>query len=250
MNCSFDFLHHVYREGGTMIDFHTHASYEVIYYVHGSGRTQIGRMNYEYGPGTFAIVTPQTKHDEHRTSDTEVLFACFSYDNAPFTLVNGLYSDEDGELKKLLRGMKETMGSMECYAGITLTGLLYQAIAQMARTMTQDIRQPVSDKVIYAKNYMEQYASEAIDLQAIASDLGYSYDYFRHFFKSETGYSPMQFLIRKRVEKAKQLLLQTSKSMTEIADNCGFSNSPQFSTLFSKHTGSSPSDYRRNSHIV
>lgn len=251
MNCSFDFLYHFVRDADSFIDFHTHASYEVVYYISGSGTTQIGKSVYEYAPGTFTIIPPHTKHNEYRHTESEVLFACFSYDNAMFNLINGLYIDHDRKLEQLLRAMQEELGSKRNYYHLTLHGLLCQAIAEIGRLIdTTDNTGATNDKVNYAKNFLEQYASESIDLQAIASSLGYSYDHFRHFFKKETGYSPNQFVIRKRVENAKTLLLHSEKSMIEIAHECGFSNAPQFSMLFSKHTGLSPRAFRMDSQFV
>lgn len=251
MNCSFDFLYHFVREADSFIDFHTHASYEVVYYVSGSGTTQIGKSVYEYAPGTFTIIPPHTKHNEYRRTNSEVLFACFSYDNAMFTLNNGLYADHDRKLEQLLRAMQDELGSKRHYYHLTLHGLLCQTIAEIGRlTDNADSSAGTNDKVNYAKNYLEQYASESIDLQAIARSLGYSYDHFRHFFKRETGYSPNQFVIRKRVENAKEMLLHSGKSMMEIAHECGFSNAPQFSMLFSKHTGVSPRAFRMVNQIV
>ena len=81
-------------------------------------------------------------------------------------------------------------------------------------------------------------------LQEMADEVSYSYDHFRHIFKSLTGKSPTDYLISKRVEYACELLSQEDLSCTEIAGICGFASSAQFSAVFKKKLGFSPKSYR------
>ncbi len=64
--------------------------------------------------------------------------------------------------------------------------------------------------------------------------------------KENTGYSPANYLIYLRLEKAKEMIETTTKSLTQIALDCGFYSSQHFSLTFSKWIGSSPSLYRKN----
>lgn len=64
--------------------------------------------------------------------------------------------------------------------------------------------------------------------------------------KKHTGYTPANYLIYLRLEKAKQLLVDTSRSMTSIALDCGFYSSQHFSSTFSKWVGMQPSVFRRS----
>ncbi|MCQ6558607.1 AraC family transcriptional regulator [Paenibacillus mendelii] len=246
MNFSFDFLHHTVREGQSRIDDHSHANYELVYYVNGTGTTKIGDTCYPYSGGTFTIIQPGCKHDEYRETDTEVIFICFYYDNDRVRFDNGLYEDREGTIRGLLEQMLSELGSKENYYDISLHGLLCQLIAASVRLVSGPLKQETSDKVIYAKKYMEQYCTDKIDMVELAGSLGYSYDHFRHFFKQKTGYSPTQYMIRNRLEQAKRMLLYTDKTATEVALECGFSNAPQFSMMFKKDTGSSPRAYREH----
>lgn len=246
MKFSFDFLYHTVREGRTHIDDHSHANYELVYYVSGAGTTKIGDTSYRYSGGTFTIIQPGYKHDEYRDTDTEVIFICFYYDNERIRFENGLYEDKEGTVRRILNQMLDELGSKDNYYDMSLHGLLCQLIAASARLTKGPLKQETSDKVTYAKKYMEQYCTEKIDMVALANSLGYSYDHFRHFFKDKTGYSPTQFMIRNRLEQAKRMLLDTDKTATEVALECGFSNAPQFSMMFKKDTGSSPKAYREH----
>ena len=57
--------------------------------------------------------------------------------------------------------------------------------------------------------------------------------YFSHRFKDETGYSPMDYVINLRMDKAKILLIRTSKTITEIAYEVGYGSSGSFINIFS-----------------
>ena len=70
----------------------------------------------------------------------------------------------------------------------------------------------------------------------------------RHFFrgfKEETGLSPIDWLRRERIRVAQRRLLDPSKRIKEICDEVGYHDVFFFSRDFKRHTGSSPSDYRR-----
>jgi len=60
-----------------------------------------------------------------------------------------------------------------------------------------------------------------------------------------TGYSPHQFLLSARLEKAARILISTSRSLETVAYECGFDNTYHFAKLFKKHYCSPPGRYRR-----
>jgi AraC-like DNA-binding protein len=64
-------------------------------------------------------------------------------------------------------------------------------------------------------------------------------------FRKELGVTPIAYLHRYRVNQAKQLLIDTSKSITEIALEVGFSDSSYFGRIFRRETGVSPQGFRQ-----
>lgn len=68
-----------------------------------------------------------------------------------------------------------------------------------------------------------------------------------HFVKENTGYTPANYLIFLRLEKAKGMLQNTDKRLTDIAYDCGFYSSQHFSSTFSKWIGITPLTYRKKS---
>ncbi|GIO92763.1 MULTISPECIES: AraC family transcriptional regulator [Paenibacillus] len=84
---------------------------------------------------------------------------------------------------------------------------------------------------------------QQLSIGQLASTLGYHRAHLSKAFKQHTGLSPMQYLMRVRMEKAKSLL-RTSFSIQEIASSVGFNDALYFSKLFRKWTGMTPSEYR------
>jgi two-component system response regulator YesN len=90
----------------------------------------------------------------------------------------------------------------------------------------------------------ELYLEEDFTLQVLAEHLGLSSGYLSGLFKSYFSEPFQDYLLRRRIEKAKVLLLSTDLRNYEIADQIGFSDPNYFSTRFKKQTGYSPKQYK------
>lgn len=95
-----------------------------------------------------------------------------------------------------------------------------------------------------AVNYITEKYSEPIRIREIADYCGLDRSYLCKIFKKETGYTPVEYLIRYRMRKAKQLLRQTSLPVRYIAFSVGYSDPFAFSKVFKKESGMSPTVYR------
>lgn len=95
------------------------------------------------------------------------------------------------------------------------------------------------------KQYIDQhYAEPEINLQTISTALHMSSYYMSHVFKKMSGYSPMQYLLRRRIGEAQTLLISTNYSITRVGQLVGYDNPSYFNLQFSKHVGMSPRKYR------
>lgn len=93
--------------------------------------------------------------------------------------------------------------------------------------------------------YMEEHLSEEVGLFTLASIAGFSVHHFSDVFKAETGFTPHQFLIDRRIHRAKELLLGSNAPLAQIATEVGFSGQSHFSGHFRKSTGTTPLRFRR-----
>lgn len=79
----------------------------------------------------------------------------------------------------------------------------------------------------------------------LAREVNLSSDHFMQAFKAATGHSPYRMASEMRIGEAKRLLLETNRSMTQIALELGFSSSAHFSNRFSELAGMSPTRWRK-----
>lgn len=101
-----------------------------------------------------------------------------------------------------------------------------------------------------ARILLRQKIDEDVAMEAVAKELNVSYSWLRKMFKTYTGMAPGQYLIQLKIEKAKMLLANPSKSIKEIAYDLHFESCFYFSKLFKEKTGFSPETFRKRNEIV
>jgi len=93
-------------------------------------------------------------------------------------------------------------------------------------------------------DYIESNLGSPLPMTSLAEIAGLSQYRFAHNFRSAIGMPPHQFVLRKRLTRAKQMLRETKLSVLEIAYAVGCQSSSQFNALFKRETGTIPSIYR------
>jgi AraC family transcriptional regulator len=91
---------------------------------------------------------------------------------------------------------------------------------------------------------MEAGLSGQFSLHALALEAGLSAFHFSRVFKQSTGYSPSAYFIQLKVNEGRRLLMETEKSVIEIALDLGYSSPSHFAQVFKRAVGVRPSDYR------
>jgi AraC-like DNA-binding protein len=87
-------------------------------------------------------------------------------------------------------------------------------------------------------------------ISELAQEAGYSPDHFARIFKQTIGISPQAYVIRVRIDRAKQLLVESSLSISQIADVLGYEDLYFFSRQFKRKTGKTPRAYRSAGSVV
>lgn len=93
--------------------------------------------------------------------------------------------------------------------------------------------------------YINMHFAEDINRNSLAEIVYLDPDYTARLFKKETGTSLVNYIIKKRIETAKNLLINTDLSVNLISDKVGYGNYSYFTKLFKKETGFTPVDYRK-----
>jgi len=97
-----------------------------------------------------------------------------------------------------------------------------------------------------AVSYIDENFSRDIKLKEVADTIGYSRSRFSYLFKSVMGQTFIEYLTKVRMEKAADLLLNSNKSITDIACSVGFNTISNFNKAFKAHMGKSPRSYRKD----
>jgi transcriptional regulator GlxA family with amidase domain len=96
-----------------------------------------------------------------------------------------------------------------------------------------------------ARAFMDTCPLETVNQAACAEHAGLSLHHFLRLFHEVHGITPHQYLARRRIGVAKQLLEETQRSVSEIAVEVGFGGASAFGRMFKQEVGSSPSTYRK-----
>ena len=107
------------------------------------------------------------------------------------------------------------------------------------RVWTQD------ERMKRVLEYVHSHISDSINIEQLADVACITKPYFIRLFKHEFGFPPVQYINRKKVERAQLLLFTTDKAVKEVAFILGFSDQNYFIRLFHKLTGITPQEYRR-----
>lgn len=92
--------------------------------------------------------------------------------------------------------------------------------------------------------YLDEHYWDDINLAHLANALEISPFYLSHAFKKYSGYSPLQYVARRRIGEAQTLLIHSKYNLTQIAQSVGFSNVTYFQSVFVKYVGITPKEYR------
>jgi AraC-like DNA-binding protein len=104
---------------------------------------------------------------------------------------------------------------------------------------------PLARHLLNARDLADRRYAEPLDLEALARAAHVSSRHFSRSFRRVFGETPYQYLLTRRLERARYLLRTTNRSVAEICLDVGFTSVGSFTTTFRRHVGVTPTDYRR-----
>ncbi|MDF2654143.1 MAG: transcriptional regulator [Bacillota bacterium] len=241
---------------------------EIILICSGSGYYSIDGKRYLVQEGDLVFLNSGVLHDEMSDSNTLVAsYCCAIGDLAMEGLpVNVLVpadafpvvpcGDRFETIRKLFELLFELLLTAKTGADETCHFLMMSLLTQVQILLEF----PVSCEVAQSeyreeglgvlgfriKGYIDEHYHEDIGLQSIAEELNISPYYLAHVFKEGSGYSPVNYILRRRIGEAQTLLINTDDNVTQISSLVGYDNPSHFNFIFTKHVGMSPLKYRKS----
>jgi AraC-like DNA-binding protein len=130
------------------------------------------------------------------------------------------------------------MRSIRMY--LALMGYLYELVALSQRVPVRALSAAIANVV----EYIDAHLEGRIPVERLAREAGLSVPRFKARFRSETGFPPAEFVLRRRIEHARQLLQQGGRTVLEVALQTGFCSSQYFASAFRRITGATPTSFR------
>jgi len=162
--------------------------------------------------------------------------------------INHSYSitpDNPVPLHRILSEMHKEWEKQQPLVRLRVRTLLYQFVYELLHQMqVQGTSSAKRDLAVQVAAIIQEHYADAITLDSLSESLNYSVAHLSSFFKLRTGLSPIDFLIKVRIDKAAALLLETDATLKEIAGGVGYQDPSYLSRMFKKHKGISPIHYR------
>ena len=123
---------------------------------------------------------------------------------------------------------------------------LVNMLEKMIDAINANKQYPNSVLIVEAINYMQENLNTEISRDLVAEIACLSPSHFSRVIKQTFGQSFTDLLSKFRVDKAKEMLLHTDKSLIQIAYDCGFNDQSYFTKVFQKYASQTPGEYRRS----
>ena len=223
---------------------HTHQALELVYYIKGSGKSVIGRQVHEVQPHVLAVIPANVPHNQLNLTDMTSI--CVGVSHSGLDSLQGTWKDAGGILGKLFTLLVEEIKNKKRGFESIAKGILLE-IKGLTERLSEEAQRPPRKKALVSRAVEIIHRHEgSLSVADIASHLYISKDYLRHLFREYAGESPIKYILRVRLEKAKILLADKNLRIGEIAAQCGFENAYYFSRFFRRITRQTPSDFRKH----
>ncbi len=238
--------------------FHEHIHWEIQFLIKGKRFYFIEDVSYRTETPTIIVVPPHAKH----TTGGEA-FERYNLNIMPDTLtefqrsVLARFSSQhaqpiDGDkfqqmlsLLEQLRALPQN-GDFKAHAECLLSYLFYLIDTTLPTTPKINVDRKQIPLILYRIiDYINENLQDKLSLDSIAKHFNASVSYVRGLSMKYLHQPLYDYILTARLHKSTQLLLTTRLSITEIAEQCGFSSGNYFYCIFKKKQGISPSAYRR-----
>jgi AraC-type DNA-binding domain-containing proteins len=219
-----------------------------------AGKMDISYENKKYtiGKGDVLLMDCMHPHFYHAHNGLEFLYIHFDGGDA-HAVSNLLIHNNRGPVfrqEQCLRVGKLLYDCVQFYEAGNVGNMFQDAylwIDQILYYLTLNSIAEIHEKspVEQSIQYIQKYSNQNITLEELAGEVSLSSYYLAHIFKKQTGYAPMEYVLKIRLEKAFLLLVHSQKTINEIAYETGYGSPAAFTNIFTRKIGLSPTAYRK-----
>ena len=243
----------------TMQGLHAHPHYEIYYLYQGSRQLLLANALYHMEAPSLAVIPPGAPHKTEGGP-----FARFNINVSP-DYANPfqrevlqaralgavpLSPEEHSAMFPLLEDLERCPpgGRHSGYVIQALFGYLMVLLSRVEAASHQGltVERPLPPLVLKVLDYLYSHYQESQSLDSLVAQFFVSKATILYNFKRYLHTSPMDFLLNLRLEKAKEALETTNKSVCQIAEECGFRSANYFSLIFKRKEQLSPLHYRKH----
>lgn len=240
---------------------HSHDFYEIVLITTGHGTHTINGVVYNVMPGDVFFLIPGDIHSL-ASLDSDINYSWMSciwlppfYEiDDPILETTKKFSDEyTYDIYNLLFDMhNEYYAKKKCYLEICkliLQGVILKLLRMSEKDQEDYGAVHIKKLVKRAVNYINENFDKDIALSDVANNLRISQVYLCKLFKVQMGVGAIHYLHKLRIDKTMQLLSTTDMTMDDIYKSVGFTNIKSMYSLFKKHTGVSPGEFRKHFYL-
>lgn len=234
---------------------HSENSFELHFFLEGSGKLKIGKTIYSIGKGSLFIIDGNIEHKIMADKDSAITYYAIlmQYDERDLSVIKSLSSKGSFQLDSKQRFLFEEIkdkgisknSQLRMSACYQLLGMLYALDFNYQSNNNIDNNSGSNMALAKATNYMERHIFDYISLEDIAKYVQLNSSYLVRLFSTTFHTPPMKFYFNLKIEAAKNLLATSTLSIKEIAEKLCFCNEFYFSKRFKEIVGQPPSKYRK-----
>lgn len=127
---------------------------------------------------------------------------------------------------------------------LRLRAELVQLLLELVRNASMPVGHHRDETITAVLDHIEAHLDRPLTVPDLAKVAGLTPSWFKARFRKETGTPPAEYVMRRKIQRAKELLSAKNATVTGVARRLGFSSSQYFATVFRRHTGQPPSAVR------
>lgn len=245
---------------GNKVMSHYHDIYQVLYALDGEGTITIDGVDHEFSKDRMVLCVPNSIHSIQTKLKLTVLVLAFSPESFGSEKLEGIMESFQKEsryfsldqftatdIRRLLRIMLFEQSEYDDLYKYAIPSHLINILITLARHQNRNrFRDANEMRSIQIRNYIDRHYFENISAGDLASKFGISTRYMNGLFNGKYDETPLQYLQKVRINRAKQLLVETDKEIVSICFETGYETVSTFYRTFNSLVGLSPNKYRIN----